>query len=64
MQGRAVQNDTVWLFFGSYQEGRGVSPATKRPLPGELWWAQQGSNLWPLACKTQFCRRQMSPDLA
>jgi hypothetical protein len=39
--------------FGSYQEGIGLLPATKLAPTWEIWWAQQGSNLWPLACKAE-----------
>src|SRR5205823_130200 len=33
--------------FGSYREGIGLLPATKLAPTWGVWWAQQGSNLWP-----------------
>src|SRR5206468_5827685 len=55
-----VQNDAVSLL-----PGRERFLASHQPAPTwEIWWAQLGSNQWPLACKTQPNRRGTSPTVA
>jgi len=64
MQGRAVQNDTVWLFLALTKKAEVSRQPPNGPYLGKSGGRNRIRTCGFSLVRRSFYRRQMSPDLA